>query len=52
MITTTDVLDVIKAVDVTKIVYATTTLDTTKAADVTPVGIAAVNVMTCHGSGY
>ena len=41
MIVTTDVVDAIKSVDVTKIAGATTTVDTAKAADVTATGIAA-----------
>ena len=43
MIVTTDVVDAIKAVDITKIAGATTIVDATKAVDVTAAGIAAVN---------
>ena len=43
MIVTTDVVDVIKTVDVIRIAGATTTVDTTKAAGVTAEGTAAAN---------
>ena len=43
IVTTYHVVDVIKAVDITKIGGATTTVDATKATDVTAAGIAAAN---------